>query len=500
MKRKILVSFIIMALAGVSFMSALAEGPGNPPSGSPPDKPSGGTPGGGNSSSDITYVGSTEYSEDGSYAGTSYESTTGGENALLVTGGNVTLTDIDVSKTGDESSESSDFYGTNAGILAADSGSLTITDAEIETGGSHANAVFAYGTGEITISDSVIHTSGNNSGGVMVTGGGTLSSNNNQVTTEGNSSAAIRSDKGGGTLTVNGGTYTTNGQGSPAIYSTADITVNGAELISTSSEGIVVEGKNSVTLEDTVLTDSNTSLNGKSETYKNIFIYQSMSGDANEGTASFTSKGSAITPKNGDVFYVTNTRCVITLENNDFITESDGAFLRAEGAGWGSEGSNGGDVTLLLNDQDIEGDIILDDISSLDMTMEGSTYEGTINGSNASCDISISLSSDSVLILTGDSYITELENADTSNSNIQLNGYTLYVNGKAIDERDEKDEKYDVDEASATADTEASDSSEDVTESGDSQTFSVIRYLPCIIGAAVLIIITVLIIIFGTKH
>ena len=39
---------------------------------------------------------------------------------------------------------------------------------------------------------------------------------------------------------------------------------------------------------------------------------------------------------------------------------------------------------------------------------------------------------ESHITLTGDSYITSLENEDTTNSNIDFNGYKLYVNGEAI--------------------------------------------------------------------
>ena len=34
--------------------------------------------------------------------------------------------------------------------------------------------------------------------------------------------------------------------------------------------------------------------------------------------------------------------------------------------------------------------------------------------------------------LTGDSYISELDDEDTSYSNIDLNGYKLYVEGKEL--------------------------------------------------------------------
>lgn len=41
--------------------------------------------------------------------------------------------------------------------------------------------------------------------------------------------------------------------------------------------------------------------------YDSIMIYQSMSGDADSGTSSFTMTGGSLTSKNGHVFHVTNT-------------------------------------------------------------------------------------------------------------------------------------------------------------------------------------------------
>jgi hypothetical protein len=61
-----------------------------------------------------------------------------------------------------------------------------------------------------------------------------------------------------------------------------------------------------------------------------------------------------------------------------------------------------------------------------------STYKGIINGDNTAKSISITLDKTSSITLTGDSYITELNNKDSSNSNINFNGYKLYVNGKSI--------------------------------------------------------------------
>ena len=351
--------------------------PGGFPDGAPPDGAPGGPGGSDSGSADESGTASTTISADGK----TYTNSADGEHVIEADGETATYSNITVKKTGDSDGDESDFYGKNSAIYAKNSANLTLKNITIHT--------------------------------------------------TGNSSAAIRSDRGGGTVNVTKGTYTTDGKGSPVIYSTADITVSDATLTSTSSQGVVVEGKNSVTLNNVDLTaDNNTKNSDKSDTYQAVMIYQSMSGDADEGTASFTMKGGSLTNKNGDVFFVNNTAATITLEDVDIENEdSDGVFLRAEAAGWGTEGQNGGDVTLTATDQDIEGDIIVDDVSALDMTLtDGSTFTGAINSDEEAGEVNVTISADSTWNLTDDSYITSLNANDDS---INLNGYTLYVNGSA---------------------------------------------------------------------
>lgn len=268
----------------------------------------------------------------------------------------------------------------------------------------------------------------------MTTGGGNMIASNLTINTSGVSSAAIRSDRGGGNVTVNGGVYTTSGAGSPSIYSTANIKVSNAKLVSNASEGIVIEGANSVSIENSTLIDTNNKLNGQSTTYKNIFIYQSMSGDASVGNGEFTSKDSDITINKGDTFYVTNTSCVINLENNKIVNNATtGNFLRVKSDSWGTSGLNGGKVVLNATNQRIIGNIVIDNISTLKLNMKsGSYYEGVINGDNTAKDISLVLDKDSSIKLLGDTYVTSLDNGDESNSNIDFNGYKLYVNNTSI--------------------------------------------------------------------
>lgn len=390
----------------------------------------------------VSYLGAKEILEDTTLEEGTFESTKTDENAILVSGDiDVTLANITVNKTGDSNGgDNTSFYGMNSGILAKDGANLILKNITVSTAATGANGVFSYGGSAttnnsssdgttVTISDSKITTTGDNSGGIMTTGGGIMKASNLTIKTAGISSAAIRTDRGGGEVTVDGGTYTTTGQGSPAIYSTANVTVKNTTLISKASEGIVIEGKNSVEIENVDLTDTNNKLNGQSTTYKNIFLYQSMSGDADEGVSTFTSKNSNITTNKGDSFYITNTSAQIKLENNVIKNnDSTGVFLRAQKDSWGTSGSNGGNVTLVLTNQDIEGNIVIDSISTLDMSMEeGSYYEGIINGDNSAKSIKLVLDKSSKIKLMGDSYVTSLDDEDTDYNNIDFNGYKLYV-------------------------------------------------------------------------
>ena len=394
----------------------------------------------------VSYSAKYETLKDDDLSDETYESNTKDENTILVNGDvDVNMNNITVNKSGDsDGGDNTSFYGINSAILAKSGAIVIIKNSTINTNATGANGVFSYGGSSttnnssndgttVTISDSTITTTKDNSGGIMTTGGGIMNAYNLIINTSGISSAAIRTDRGGGKVNVDGGTYTTTGQGSPIIYSTADIIVSNAKLIAKASEGVVIEGKNSVTLNNVTLTDTNNKLNGKSTTYKNIFLYQSMSGDASNGTSSFTSKNSKITTNKGDTFYVTNTTAVINLENNT-ITNNDksGAFLRIKKDSWGNSGSNGGNVTLKATNQLINGDIVIDSISTLTMNLKNSNFTGKINKSNSAKSIDLNIDKDTKIKLTGNSYVTSFTNEDASNSNIDFNGYKLYVNGKAI--------------------------------------------------------------------
>ena len=113
-------------------------------------------------------------------------------------------------------------------------------------------------------------------------------------------------------------------------------------------------------------------------------VYQSMSGDSEEVNCIFEHNGGTLTAKNGGMFYTTNTESTITLcyvdityaRNSDF-------FLRCTGnnkqRGWGQSGQNGADCLFTAVKQDMEGNVIWDSISKLDVYMtKGSRLKGAV--------------------------------------------------------------------------------------------------------------------------
>ena len=401
----------------------------------------GGAPAGGfGGSSQVTQGDSANtIRENGTYTDTAYTSTGDDENALRVDGAAVTLDGITVDKSGGAASntENGDFYGVNAALLATNGASVTITNAKITSSAQNGNGVFSYGSGTtVNISNSVITTTADNSGGIQTTGGGTTIASDLIVTTGGNSSAAIRSDRGGGTVSVDGGSYVSNGYNSPAVYSTADITVKNAALTANNSEALVIEGKNSIVLESCDVTGNMSDTKGSSseENVHNVMIYQSMSGDADVGTSTFSMTGGTLTAKNGDMIYVTNTHCVLTLSGVAIRNEdAAGVLLRVAGNsashGWGTAGSNGAQVEFTADGQVLTGDIVVDTISTLNMKLtNGSSFTGAINiadnaqgGAAVSDNAAVTIDSGCTWTLTGNCTLTSL----TNNGTIHFNGYTI---------------------------------------------------------------------------
>ena len=407
---------------------------GNPPSGTPNSMPptamQNGAPNGIAPQVEVdpsTFKSTTIVTENKSIAHESMTNTTADQNAFI--GKNKAVIDIENSvfdKTGDTTSDdNSNFHGQNAVVLGIEGSQINIKGSNITSNSKGSNAVFATGEGSvINVENTNIHTKSDSSRGLDATYKGTVNGKNLTITTEGAHSATLATDRGEGTITAEAAKLTTSGEGSPVIYSTGNIIVNNVNGIANNSEIGVVEGKNSITL-------TNSNVTGYKD--NGFMLYQSFSGDAENGIARLKAENNTLTTHaTGAFLYVNNTTAEVDLSNNAISMPNTSTLVKAAAdSRWGKTGENGGHLTLRTSNQELSGNIMADSISTiaLDMT-NGSSLVGAINTDNAAKEVTVKLSKDSNWILTGDSYVKSLNNEDTTGSNIHLNGYKLVVADK----------------------------------------------------------------------
>ena len=402
--------------------------------------------------SDVTYStnvdgqllvsGTTTTKNNNKYTVTNSESNT----VLVQNGGTLKLSNSKITKTGDTTnSGNSEFLGTNAAVLTTYGSTAYIMNSTIVTDASGANAIFATNTDSshsgatIYVNDTTIDTYQDKSRGLDATYGGTIIANNVTINTRGGSCAALATDRGEGTVKVsnsilNTGVDNGTGQGSPCIYSTGAITVINSTGTANGAQIACIEGKNSINLINSTLYcsgEGNRQENGNYVDLAGVFIYQSMSGDADVGTAQFTSTNSNLSIlstsdyyKTAPMFYVTNTKGIVSITNTT-LNFGSGVLIKVSNQNqWGTTGSNGGDLTFNAINESLNGKVIVGDYSSLSLNLKNSTYKGAITTSNSATS-SITIEKGSTWTLTGDSYLTSLTNHGT----IICGDYKLYVNG-----------------------------------------------------------------------
>jgi hypothetical protein len=370
------------------------------------------------------------YSQSGGAAvktGGTWSTSTADASAVFVEkSGTLDMSGATITKSGDSSNpDSSSFQGLNAAVLAIGGSDISLEDSTINATGIGANGAFAYGTGSsLTLTDVTIEAHARLAHAVMTAGGGSVTCTGVNMNTSSPNSGAIATDRGGGTITVTGGRVTTSGADAPGIYSTGTISVTSADISASGSEAAAIEGANSITLTDTSLASS---YEGK----WGVFIYQSMSGDAegNRGTFNMDGGTLALTAASGPLLYVTNTTGVITLKGVG-VTCNSGVLLKAAADRWGTSGSNGGHAELTADSQALAGDLMADASSTIQLTLaNGSSLTGCINGSGSAKSVSLALDASSTWSVTADSHLTSLSGAGISGAtvtNITGNGHTVY--------------------------------------------------------------------------
>jgi len=274
--------------------------------------------------------------------------------------------------------DSFNFYGLNSAVVAVGANSrITMIGCEVQTDAEYANAVFACDSAAIIITEGIkIRTSKGSSRGLYATCAGIVNATGVvDISTQGAHCAALATDRGGGTVTVGTpGTSSqsllyTAGEGSPCIYSTGDITAHNALGEAKVSQTMVVEGKNMISI-----TDCN--LAGHSPKHGGIMLYQSTSGDADEGTSVLNMRDCTIRDNSGTtMLLVTNTHSIVNMENCTLLDAQGKEIAKDyplvtcrncnnDGHNWGREGSNGGQVNINLVQQKLAGTLLANETES----------------------------------------------------------------------------------------------------------------------------------------
>lgn len=318
-------------------------------------------------------------SEDTYRSHVNIESLNNDESAVLAeNGARLILTSVRVNKTGGSLSSARlrDEYGVNSAVLATGGSNLLMETPTLNVHVSEADAVTSYGKGTtVTVQGGQFNMSRDKSTALRVIGGGLLKADKVTVAALGNHSPAVAVFREGSRADITGMKGSTNGISSPLFFSSGELTASDCLMECGASQISTVEGRGKLTLADCEFRGAN---------YCG-FLFYSQDGGRERGEALVTLTSCKLSTKGGPFFYATNTDVRIRMEKNS-ISNGSKVFLCAQKDDWGTVGENGARVTLQAVKQNIDGDVIIDSISSVSIDLgKGSTLNGTVNPDGNPC-------------------------------------------------------------------------------------------------------------------
>jgi len=355
------------------------------------------------------------------------------ENALRVENGAIAGVDgARVEKrAGDTSSlENVLEYGLNAAVLTRAGAQLLLLNTEVTSNALGAGGVYAYG-GRVQLDNSVVRATGTSTYALGASGGGTIRAKESSLSTQGASSPALIAGQQG-QLYLEGGMAATGGERSPVIEAKGSVIANNATLRANNAEAMLIDG-GSVTLTDCAVSGRmpDSAVTGTLFSPYCVALYQSLNSSS---LSSFSMTRGALNALNGDLFFVTNTGASIYLEGVSLTLGEGRTLLRVSGndgtSGWGKAGDNGADCALIAKDQQLSGDVVVDELSSVSLTLRGSSaFTGTVNAANTARAAKVTLEDGTTWSLTDNAYLTSFTGRVSS---IVTNGFTVFVNGVAL--------------------------------------------------------------------
>lgn len=360
-----------------------------------------------------------------------YSSRRNDENVLLIKSkGYLTADNYIIIKRGNSSNIiNANTYGTNAAIAVSKNSKLLLKNSNIETKGKGAIGLFVTLDKSLaTIQNTIIETTGEGSSGITASFGGHINANNIRIKTNSLKSPAVSTIKKANAIIQNSILETTSSS-SPLLYTRSNLTLEDSLGTTQSSSIATIENGGNLNIFGSQLVCSSTN---ESSYEASIIISNNPSHSNYQDSTILTIKDSELGINERSraynhiyMFDVDSANAIINLENSDLSFGSN-KLLNVT-----SKLTNKV-IRVVLNgaNQTLDGDIVIDKYSTLELNLHNSLYNGTINGKNKANKITLRLDKDSTISLTGDSYVTIIDDSLEDYSNIKTNGYTLYYSEK----------------------------------------------------------------------
>ena len=351
---------------------------------------------------------------------TSLESIKQGSSVVYSTNGaELILTSMRMNKTsGGVNNPDHRKTGLNS-VLVADGGSdVLLQNCDLISHTAQADGITVSGEGtKLRLQEGSVTMSRVGSSAVNAVYGGLVDIVKTEVNTQANQSPSFYTYNGGN-MDIKEAFGTSAGQASPLFSSSAHGIIHATECRFSAAKwtiGYVDGGIMS-------LYDSDLKAGG----FCGFLLYGA---DNNEGQGMLTLVKNTVSVSEGPVFLVTNTRATVNVSGNK-ISCKDNELMSVRADDWGVKGSNGGHASLYVEKQSLNGDIYVDNISSLYLELKkGGNLNGQINARENRCaDVRVRIEAGSSWTSKGESYLTSIVFGQPIEKGIrQLKGnHTIY--------------------------------------------------------------------------
>ncbi|MCF0261225.1 MAG: hypothetical protein HUJ54_15295 [Erysipelotrichaceae bacterium] len=302
---------------------------------------------------------------------------------------------------------------------------LNMMASEIEASSESAAGISCTGKDAyIRVSDSKITTLGSESAGIQTMYHGTLSASTVQIYTSGNSSPAMNV-RSGSSMTVQNGIVQTKGSASPLVQCSGTAVIsnlNGNALdgnLGTFYEGASVEMRGNTLSANGYMPNDDTGAMFELRAEPDLTRGRPVKMLLSSSTVAIN-PGSAYAA--APLIKTDRTDFDVTLEQNSMKLLTSVLLCQ-----------NGGKGTLNLTSQYVCGSVDVYGDAQLNLVLQSdSALEGFISSAESKGKVRLKMDRSSKLILSGDCYLEALENEDELNSNIEFNGFSVYVNGQPL--------------------------------------------------------------------